>query len=162
MPQEGVGVALGAQVGHVVTWHGSPEGSPIYTNFTKKCQKTVKRETPVFNRVFECTRIMGSFPARRLAETQNGLGFWPSDGGQKRLLGVCSPIHPLKCECIPQTIPIWGGAPPAPAPVPLLGCSSIPFARCNLDYRWCNHECPRHEVIPETSFAYTHGVPKTS
>ena len=37
MPQEGGGVALGAHVGHVVTNHGSPDGSLIYTVFTKKC-----------------------------------------------------------------------------------------------------------------------------
>ena len=48
MPWEGVGVALGAQVGHVVTYRDSPEGSLIYTVFTKKCQKWTKRGTPYF------------------------------------------------------------------------------------------------------------------
>ena len=43
MPREGVGVALGAHVGHVVTYCGSPEGALIYTVFTKKCQKWNKK-----------------------------------------------------------------------------------------------------------------------
>ena len=46
MPREGVGVVLGAQVRRVVTYHGSPEGSLIYTVFTKKCQKRSKRGVP--------------------------------------------------------------------------------------------------------------------
>ena len=48
MPQECVGVALEVQVGHVVTYHGSPEGSLIYTVFTKKVSKTVKKGVPLF------------------------------------------------------------------------------------------------------------------
>ena len=48
MPREGVGVALGAQVGHVVTYRGSPEGSLIYTFFTKKYQKRSKMGYPLF------------------------------------------------------------------------------------------------------------------
>ena len=48
MPREGVGVALGARVGHVVTYRGSPEVSLIYTVFTKKCQKRSKRGYPLF------------------------------------------------------------------------------------------------------------------
>ena len=44
-------MALGAQVGHVVTYRGSPEGSLIYTVFTKKVLKTVhKGGTTVFDR----------------------------------------------------------------------------------------------------------------
>ena len=39
----GVGVALGAQVGHVVTYLDSPEGSLIYTALTKKRQKRSKK-----------------------------------------------------------------------------------------------------------------------
>ena len=39
MPREGVGVALGAQVWHVVTYRGSPEDTLIYTVFTKNGQK---------------------------------------------------------------------------------------------------------------------------
>ena len=51
MPREGVGVALGAQVGHVVTNHGSPEGPLIYTVFTKKGQKRNKKGVPpIFDR----------------------------------------------------------------------------------------------------------------
>ena len=50
-PLEGVGVALVAQVGQVITYRGSPEGPLIYTVFTKKCQKWTKRGLPpVFNR----------------------------------------------------------------------------------------------------------------
>ena len=46
MSRECVGVALGAQVGHVVTKHGSPEGSLIYTVFTKTVSKTAKKGVP--------------------------------------------------------------------------------------------------------------------
>ena len=49
MPREGVGVALGAQVGHVVTNHGSPEGPLIYTVFYQKVSKTEQKGgTPYF------------------------------------------------------------------------------------------------------------------
>ena len=48
MPREGVGVTLGAQVGHVVTYRGSPEGSLLYTVFAKKCQKRSKGGYPLF------------------------------------------------------------------------------------------------------------------
>ena len=49
VPQEGVGVALKAQAGHVVTYRASPEASLIYTVFTKKFKKTVKKGgTPCF------------------------------------------------------------------------------------------------------------------
>ena len=48
MPREGVGVALGAQVGHVVTYRACSEGSLIYAVFTKKCQKRSKRGYPLF------------------------------------------------------------------------------------------------------------------
>ena len=55
-PLEGVGQALGAHVGQVVTYRGSPDGCLIYTVFTKKCQKwTKKGAPPVFNRKIECT-----------------------------------------------------------------------------------------------------------
>ena len=47
VPREGVGVALGAQVGHVVAYFGSPEGSLINTVFTKKCQKRSKKGVPL-------------------------------------------------------------------------------------------------------------------
>ena len=51
MPREGVGLALGAQVGRVVTNHGSLEGPLIYTVFTKKCKKWTKKGVPpVFDR----------------------------------------------------------------------------------------------------------------
>jgi len=46
MPEEGVGVALGAQAGQVAA--RPPEGSLIYTVFTKKCQKRSKRGYPFF------------------------------------------------------------------------------------------------------------------
>ena len=48
VPWEGVGVALGAQVGHAVTYRGSPVGSLIYTVFTKKCQKRQMGVYPLF------------------------------------------------------------------------------------------------------------------
>ena len=48
MHREGVGVALGARVGHVVTYRGLPKESLIYTVFTKKCQKQSKRGYPLF------------------------------------------------------------------------------------------------------------------
>ena len=41
-------MALGAQVGQVVTNFGPPEGSLIDTVFTKKCQKRSKRGYPLF------------------------------------------------------------------------------------------------------------------
>ena len=39
-------MALGAQAVHVVTYRGSPEGSLMYTGFTKKCQKRSKKGVP--------------------------------------------------------------------------------------------------------------------
>ena len=47
-----MGVALGVQVGHVVTYRGSPGGSLIYTVFTKKWQKRSKRGYPLFLTLF--------------------------------------------------------------------------------------------------------------
>ena len=43
MPREGVGVTLGAQVGHVVTYRGLPEGGPKLHRFHQKVSKTVKK-----------------------------------------------------------------------------------------------------------------------
>ena len=49
MYQEGVGVTLGAQVRHLVTYRDRPEGALIYTVFTKKVSKTVQKGgTPYF------------------------------------------------------------------------------------------------------------------
>ena len=53
MPGEGVGVALGAQVGHLVAYRDPPEDTLIYTVFTKKCQKRSKRGVPLFLTGFE-------------------------------------------------------------------------------------------------------------
>ena len=53
MPQEGVGVALGAQVMHVVAYRDPPEGTLIYTVFTKKCQTRSKKGVPLFLTGFE-------------------------------------------------------------------------------------------------------------
>ena len=51
MPREGVGVALGAQVRQLVTYRDPPEGTLLYTVFTKKCQKRCKKGVPpVFDR----------------------------------------------------------------------------------------------------------------
>ena len=50
VPREGVGVALGVQVGQVgrvVTYHASPEGSLTYTVVTKTFQKRSKRGYPL-------------------------------------------------------------------------------------------------------------------
>ena len=44
------GGVAGVQVGHVITYRGSPEGFLIYTVFTKKCQKRSKRGYPCFYR----------------------------------------------------------------------------------------------------------------
>ena len=61
MPREGVGVTLGAQVGHVVTYIDSPEGSLINIVFIKKCQKRSKKgEPPVFDRKIHCSTYLGS------------------------------------------------------------------------------------------------------
>ena len=46
MPQEGVGVARGAQVGHVVAYLASSEGAPTLHCFLKKLSKTVKGVPP--------------------------------------------------------------------------------------------------------------------
>ena len=46
VPREAM--ALKAQAGHAITYRASPEGSLIYTVFTKKCQKRSKRGCPLF------------------------------------------------------------------------------------------------------------------
>ena len=48
MPREGMGVALGVQAGHVVTYRGSLDGDVIYTVFIKKCQNRLKKGYPLF------------------------------------------------------------------------------------------------------------------
>ena len=51
MPQERVGVTLGAQVRHVATYRDPPEVTHVYTVFTKKVSKTVQKGVPpVFDR----------------------------------------------------------------------------------------------------------------
>ena len=47
--------------------------------------------------------------ATRLAETQNDLEFWPSDGGQKRLR-ACARLHPPKMR-VHSKNPRLGGCP---------------------------------------------------
>ena len=47
-----MGVALGAQVGHVDAYRASPEGYLIYTVFKKTCQKRSKRGYPLFGPPF--------------------------------------------------------------------------------------------------------------
>ena len=76
MPREGVGVALGAQVEHVATYHVSPEGSLIYTVFTKKCQKRTKKGVPLFLTGKSNVSPKGGVYLRRLAE----VGFAPPPG----------------------------------------------------------------------------------
>ena len=59
----GVGVALGAQAGHEVTNHGSPEGYLICTVFAKKCQKRSKRGAPPILTTFgEDFTVLGTPP----------------------------------------------------------------------------------------------------
>ena len=53
MPREGVGVALGAQVRHVVTYREPSEWALLYTVFTQKCQKRSKKGVPLFFTGFE-------------------------------------------------------------------------------------------------------------
>ena len=50
MPWEGVGVALGAQVRHVVTYRDPPDGTLLFTVFAKKCQTVQNGVPPVFDR----------------------------------------------------------------------------------------------------------------
>ena len=51
MPQESVGVTLGAQVRYLAAYRDPTEGTLIYTGFTKKCQKRCKKGVPpVFDR----------------------------------------------------------------------------------------------------------------
>ena len=52
MPQEGMGVALVAQVRPVVTYSDPPEGTLIYTVFTKSVKNGPEGGTPVFDLVF--------------------------------------------------------------------------------------------------------------
>ena len=67
MPREGVGVTLGAQVRHVVTYRGPPDGTLIYTVFTKKCQKRSKKGVPpVFDHFWEDSTYPGT-PHPRMA-----------------------------------------------------------------------------------------------
>ena len=71
MPQEVVGVALGAQVRHVITYRDPLGGTLLYTVFTKKCQKRCKRGVPpVFSRIFQC--YLGGLHARRLENVDFG------------------------------------------------------------------------------------------
>ena len=46
MPRVGVGETLGAQVRHLVTYRDPPEGTLLYTVFTKNCQKRCKKGVP--------------------------------------------------------------------------------------------------------------------
>ena len=48
MPREGVGVALGAQVRHVVTYRDPPDGILIYTVFAQNSPKQSKTGYPLF------------------------------------------------------------------------------------------------------------------
>ena len=48
MPREGVGVALVAQVGHLVTYCDPPEGTLLTPLLPKIGQKRVKRGYPLF------------------------------------------------------------------------------------------------------------------
>ena len=52
MRREGVGVALGTQVGHVVTYRASPEGYLIYTVFAKMV-KHGQKEVPFLDHLFQ-------------------------------------------------------------------------------------------------------------
>ena len=63
---KGMRAALGAQVGHVVTNHASPEGCLISTVFTKKCQKWNKKGVPPILTTFgEGFTLLGTPPHPR-------------------------------------------------------------------------------------------------
>ena len=86
-------MALGG--GHVVTKHGSPKGSLIYTVFTKKVSKTVKGGIPpVFGLQKTCVTLLGAPRARGLLAVEFAAPFQRSRGQQKPFRGVCSSIHP--------------------------------------------------------------------
>ena len=53
MPSESLGVTLGAQVGHLVTYRDPLEGALLYTMLTKECQKRSKKGYPLFLTGFE-------------------------------------------------------------------------------------------------------------
>ena len=74
MPPESLGVTLGAQVVHLVTYRDPSEGALIYTIFTKKCQKRSKKGVPLFLTIFELAPPRGVH-ARRLVEVENVLPF---------------------------------------------------------------------------------------
>ena len=66
MPREGVGVALDAHMGHVVTYRGSPEGPNLH-RFYQKVLKTVKKGVPpVFDHFWEDFGYQGT-PHPRVA-----------------------------------------------------------------------------------------------
>ena len=88
-----MGVALGAQVGHVVTYLCSPEGSLIYTVFTKKCQKRTKRGTPYFYRFWG-----------NLAGTLNASPLVWALGGRKGPMGAI----PMGLFALRAEISRWG------------------------------------------------------
>ena len=65
MPWDGMGVALGPQVGHVDAYRDSPEGYLIYTVFTKECQKRSKRGYPPPGTTFrEDFTLLGTPPGQ--------------------------------------------------------------------------------------------------
>ena len=68
-------MALGAQVMHVATYSDPPQGTHIYTVFTKECQKRSKRGVPpVFDPFSGRLRAPGyPPPPDDPSEGQNGL-----------------------------------------------------------------------------------------
>ena len=70
MPQESVGVALGAQVGHLVAHRESPEGTLIYTVLPKSAKNRPKRGYPLFWTGFELAPPTWGVHAKRRVEVE--------------------------------------------------------------------------------------------
>ena len=84
-------MALGAQVEHVVTYRGSPEGSLVFTVFTKKCQKRSKMGYPLFLTHFrELCTLRGTPHPHLAAQMANSSICCPSQCSNLSLLGIFS------------------------------------------------------------------------
>ena len=100
----GVGVALGAQTGHMIAYFASSEGFLMDTVFSKKCQKRSKGGTPLFGPHFgnlapyqvpptSDWALGGRFPPPRIhspgGKPHFEENFW--GGGPSRALGYETP-----------------------------------------------------------------------
>ena len=92
LPQEGVVVTLGAQVRHPVAYRDPPEGTLIYTAFTKKCQKRCKKGVPpVFASKKLASPSKGS-PRLEGSSKSNLLPDFSDLGGSKSDFGACARV----------------------------------------------------------------------